>query len=495
MNNNPIGWPDNAFGYNASTQTLTAPTVAATQTLMAPTVAATKTVTVNAPSGYTGNFLDLQLGGATQYRFGNQAVNGGWAPFNVNSNNGFFIQLNGTTVCALNTGLGLQIAAGGLQFNSGFTGSPGDVQLFRDSANVLAQRNGTNAQTYRVYNTYTSATNYERGKLEWSTTQAVVTGSIATTTLTVSAVTSGTIEVGMIISGTGVTAGTYITAFGTGTGGAGTYTVSTSQTVASTTITGSVGFRVGTEKGSGGGTARQLELQTDGVTRMVLPASGGAIVNAPSGFTGNVFDSQVGGTSLFAVTNGQKSLVAKDIQVGRLYNTTALYSCFTDFIFNNSSGNMLASLGNSFFELRQGGGNGVSWYVESRGIVGQRESIVAQTYRVYNTYTSSTNYERGKLEWSSNVFYIGTEKGSGGGTARAVEVQTDSITRLALDTTGSVRVTTGLTVATLPAAPTVGMIARVTDASAPTIGSTVAGGGAANALCWYNGTNWTVMGI
>jgi len=65
----------------------------------------------------------------------------------------------------------------------------------------------------------------------------VVTGSIAATTLTVTGVTSGTLGPGQVISGTGVTAGTTITAFGTGTGGAGTYTVSASQTVASTTIT------------------------------------------------------------------------------------------------------------------------------------------------------------------------------------------------------------------------------------------------------------------
>lgn len=66
---------------------------------------------------------------------------------------------------------------------------------------------------------------------------AVVTGSIAATTLTVSAVTSGTVLVGQTIAGTGVTAGTTIVAAGTGTGGVGTYTVSASQTAASTTIT------------------------------------------------------------------------------------------------------------------------------------------------------------------------------------------------------------------------------------------------------------------
>lgn len=67
---------------------------------------------------------------------------------------------------------------------------------------------------------------------------ARVTGSISGTTLTVSAVASGTLYVGQTIQGTGVTALTIITALGTGTGGAGTYTVSASQTVSSTTLYG-----------------------------------------------------------------------------------------------------------------------------------------------------------------------------------------------------------------------------------------------------------------
>jgi hypothetical protein len=61
---------------------------------------------------------------------------------------------------------------------------------------------------------------------------AEFTGTISGTTLTVSAVTSGTIKVDQVISGTGVTAGTTIVAYGSGTGGAGTYTIDTSQTVA-----------------------------------------------------------------------------------------------------------------------------------------------------------------------------------------------------------------------------------------------------------------------
>jgi hypothetical protein len=67
-----------------------------------------------------------------------------------------------------------------------------------------------------------------------------MTGSIATTTLTISAVTTGVLYIGAVIVGTGVTVGTTITAFGTGTGGAGTYTVSASQSVSSTAITSDV---------------------------------------------------------------------------------------------------------------------------------------------------------------------------------------------------------------------------------------------------------------
>ena len=66
-----------------------------------------------------------------------------------------------------------------------------------------------------------------------------VTGSIATTTLTVTAVAAGSapLAIGQIITGANVAPGTYITGLGTGTGGTGTYTVNNSQTAASATIT------------------------------------------------------------------------------------------------------------------------------------------------------------------------------------------------------------------------------------------------------------------
>lgn len=58
-------------------------------------------------------------------------------------------------------------------------------------------------------------------------------------TLTISAATTGAVEVSDIISGSGVTSGTTVTALGTGTGGVGTYIVDPTQNAGSTTITGS----------------------------------------------------------------------------------------------------------------------------------------------------------------------------------------------------------------------------------------------------------------
>jgi hypothetical protein len=56
------------------------------------------------------------------------------------------------------------------------------------------------------------------------------------------------------------------------------------------------------------------------------------------------------------------------------------------------------------------------------------------------------------LAWASNVAIIGTEKGSGGGTARALEFQTDGVTRFALSTAGVATFTATNTLTVTPSA-------------------------------------------
>ena len=67
------------------------------------------------------------------------------------------------------------------------------------------------------------------------------TASISGTVMAVTAITQGTLSLGMLIHGAGVTAATTIASFGTGTGGAGTYNLNNSQTIASEQMGGTDG--------------------------------------------------------------------------------------------------------------------------------------------------------------------------------------------------------------------------------------------------------------
>lgn len=78
---------------------------------------------------------------------------------------------------------------------------------------------------------------------------------------------------------------------------------------------------------------------------------------------------------------------------------------------------------------------------DTANTLAQRNGANSQEFRVYNTFTNGTNYEFGKIEWASNVFRIGTEKGSGGGTARDLSLVTDDTVRVTVAaTTGVVTV-------------------------------------------------------
>jgi len=81
---------------------------------------------------------------------------------------------------------------------------------------------------------------------------------------------------------------------------------------------------------------------------------------------------------------------------------------------------------------------------EQANTLAMHNSTNSQEFRLYNTRTSSTNYERGFLKWDSNVFKIGTEKGSGGGTARTIEFLTGGTKRLEFTSGGNTQLASGL---------------------------------------------------
>jgi hypothetical protein len=114
-----------------------------------------------------------------------------------------------------------------------------------------------------------------------------LTGSISGTTLTVSASPSGALGPGQTISGPGIASGTQITASGTGTGGAGTYFLNNSQTVASEAMTASgIPNRIQIYKilsPSGGDDTAAIQTALDNCPsgRVVLLTTGVFNINSP----------------------------------------------------------------------------------------------------------------------------------------------------------------------------------------------------------------------
>lgn len=79
---------------------------------------------------------------------------------------------------------------------------------------------------------------------------------------------------------------------------------------------------------------------------------------------------------------------------------------------------------------------------DADNIFAQRNATNPQSFRLYNTYTDATTFERLNIKWDTNVLKIGTEKGSAGGVARAMEFQTDGTTRISVTSVGNVGIGT-----------------------------------------------------
>lgn len=99
-----------------------------------------------------------------------------WGFYNDGSG-GLVLERSGTTknFYFYTTGPQFLLASGGQVGWSSTTAADGtpDLLLYRDAANVLAQRNGTNAQILRVYNTYDGAGIQEWLNIDWQSTAGV----------------------------------------------------------------------------------------------------------------------------------------------------------------------------------------------------------------------------------------------------------------------------------------------------------------------------------
>jgi hypothetical protein len=105
---------------------------------------------------------------------------------------------------------------------------PANTQIIQGQANRTPEPNGTEFVVMTAIRRARLATNFD------TYSDVRFTASIAGATMTVTAVTLGAIQIGSIVNGPGVAAGTVVQS-GPG-GGPGAYTVTPSQTVASATL-------------------------------------------------------------------------------------------------------------------------------------------------------------------------------------------------------------------------------------------------------------------
>ena len=222
-----------------------------------------------------------------------------------------------------------------------------------------------------------------------------------------------------------------------------------------------------------------------------------------------LMDLQVGGASAF--------IFAKQ---GRNITTPALYSASemsigktnSPLIFGGSSGgNSHAYIDNVQFRLRSG--SLLSWstsssdaYISGDLFITRKAAAnlrfgaadaaapVAQTLSVQSVVAGTTNTAGANLTITGSQ---GTGTGAGGSIVFQVApaggsgvAQNALATAMTIDSAKTVRLGTGYTVATLPAAGTAGRRTYVTDALAPIYLGALTGGGAVVCPVFDNGTAW-----
>lgn len=159
--------PSGPLSIAGGTATANAPVLNATQTWnnAAVTFTGWQLNVTDTASNAASLLMDLQRGGVTQFRVrkdGQLAFNGDLV-INPNDINLRATASNGVLINSTGFSIGEQSAIFFRDVPAGTIYSALRTQV----SGVIEQRNGVNAQTLRVYNTFTDASNYERGRFAW----------------------------------------------------------------------------------------------------------------------------------------------------------------------------------------------------------------------------------------------------------------------------------------------------------------------------------------
>ena len=240
----------------------------------------------------------------------------------------------GATEVSTVTGLGSMVLSTSptITGSLNFTGSSTNNAFFGTAQTTGQMTLGSASQTGRILigaSTNSQPIQIGAGTTASSTTASGTASSISTTTLTVGGTVTGTFSIGMVLSGTNVLAGTYITA-----GSGSSWTVSQSQTVASTTITGTTAksIDIGVFGASGSVTNITLGSATSGATStttvngafnysvntVVVTSNAGTV---PVGYKLNTFSNSSAAT--MAITMTTTGAVDGQMSIVRIYDFSA----------------------------------------------------------------------------------------------------------------------------------------------------------------------------
>ena len=149
----PSNWnADHNFFFGSRTVTTTSDTIADTDNMSVVVYNSASAVAVTLP----------QAGASSQFLTGWSLLvrNRGAGTVTITPTTS---TINEAATLVLQQGDWAEIFSDGTNYNAQYTAT-----IFRDGANTVAVRNGTSAQTFSVYNTFTDASNYERADIGWS---------------------------------------------------------------------------------------------------------------------------------------------------------------------------------------------------------------------------------------------------------------------------------------------------------------------------------------
>ena len=149
-----------------------------------------------------------------------------------------------------------------------------------------------------------------------------------------------------------------------------------------------------------------------------------------AGSTSKLLDLQVGGTTVFyvprTINEDQGVLVNNSLMIGAAYGAGWIKTTANNPINIGGAANTANLQVNGGIRIGNGstwGNNGTLFFLhEADNTLAIRNGTNGQTARLYNTFTSSTNFERLNFRWASNEFILDAQAGSAGGTLRGIKI-------------------------------------------------------------------------